>query len=57
MHGALPIGNAAIGPRPGTALALVGVKLIYDSSACWRELLARADPTENKTRAQSIISY
>ena len=48
-----------LGIVPGAAFksALVGVKLMYDLSACWRKLLARADPTENKRRAQSIISY
>jgi hypothetical protein len=58
MHGARPIGNATIGPRSRRGKsALVGVKLMHDLSACWRMLLARADPTENKRRAQSIISY
>lgn len=48
-----------LGLDPGAAFesALVGVKLVYDFAACWRKLLARADPRENKSRAQSIISY
>jgi hypothetical protein len=45
-----------LGIVPGAAFksGLVGVKLMYDSSACWRKLFACADPTENTRRAQSI---
>jgi hypothetical protein len=48
-----------LGIVPGAAFksALVGVKLMYDSSACWLKLFACADPTENTRPAQSIISY
>ena len=40
-----------IGPGAAFESALVGIKLMRDSSACWRELFARADPTESKARA------
>lgn len=48
-----------LGIVPGAAFksALVGVKLMYDSSAFWMKLFERADPTENTRPAQSIVSY
>jgi hypothetical protein len=58
MHSACQIGNARIGHRSRYGQsALVGVKLMYDSSAFWMKLFERADPTENTRPAQSIVSY
>jgi hypothetical protein len=59
MHRACQIAMLELGIVPGAAFksALVRVKLMFDSSACWRKLFACADPTENTRRAQSITSY
>ena len=58
MHSACQIGNARIGHRSRHGQsALVGGKLMYDSSAFWMKLFERADPTENTRPAQSIVSY
>jgi hypothetical protein len=46
-----------IGPGAAFESALVGIKLMRDSPACWRELFARADPTESisaRTRSSLI---
>src|SRR5882757_11195222 len=58
MHSACQIGNARIGHRSRHGQsALVGSKLMSDSSAFWMKLFERADPTENTRPAQSILSY
>ena len=46
-----------LGIVPEGQSALVGGKLMYDSSAFWMKLFERAVPMENTRPAQSIVSY
>ena len=48
-----------LGIVPGAAFksALVGVKLMYDSSAFWMKLFERADPTENTRPAINRLLF
>jgi hypothetical protein len=58
MHSACQIGNARIGHRSRRGVQVrTCLKLMYDSSACWRKLFARTDPTENTNPAINHLLF